>query len=195
MSLKARLAAAVAEANLLKERLVAEQAGQVEEAARLLAGTLEGGGKILLFGNGGSAADAQHLVAELVGRFAEERRALAAVALTADPATLTALGNDYGYERVFARQIEALARAGDVLFAISTSGNSANVVRAAETARAQGCSVVALTGAGGGQLARHADVIVRAPATVVARIQEVHALCIHAVVATLDERIRDRGGI
>jgi D-sedoheptulose 7-phosphate isomerase len=152
------------------------------------------GGKILACGNGGSAADAQHLVAELVGRFAEERRALAAVALTADPATLTALGNDYGYERIFARQIEALARAGDVLFAISTSGNSANVVRAAETARAQRCIVVALTGAGGGQLARHADIIVRAPATVVARIQEVHALCIHAVVATLDEHVRARGG-
>jgi D-sedoheptulose 7-phosphate isomerase len=154
---------------------------------------LRGGGKILACGNGGSAADSQHLVAELVGRFAEERRALAAIALTADAATLTALGNDYGYERVFARQVEALARAGDLLFAISTSGNSANVVRAAQTARGLGCMVVALTGAGGGQLAGHADHLLQAPSKVVARIQEIHALCIHAIVATLDARIRGQG--
>jgi D-sedoheptulose 7-phosphate isomerase len=155
--------------------------------------SLHGGGKILACGNGGSAADAQHLVAELVGRFAEERRALAAIALTADAATLTALGNDYGYERVFARQVEALARAGDLLFAISTSGNSANVVRAAQTARGLGCTVVALTGASGGQLAGHADLLLQAPSKVVARIQEIHALCIHAIVATLDARIRGQG--
>ena len=151
---------------------------------------LRAGGKILACGNGGSAADAQHLVAELVGRFGEERRALAAIALTGDAATLTALGNDYGYERVFARQLEALARAGDLLFAISTSGNSANVVRAAQTAHGLGCTVVALTGAGSGQLAAHADLLLQAPSQVVARIQEIHALCIHAIVATLDARLR-----
>jgi len=151
---------------------------------------LRGGGKILACGNGGSAADAQHLVAELVGRFGEERRALAAIALTGDAATLTALGNDYGYERVFARQLEALARAGDLLFAISTSGNSANVVRAAQTAHGLGCTVVALTGAADGQLAAHADLLLQAPSQVVARIQEIHALCIHAIVATLDARLR-----
>ena len=154
---------------------------------------LRGGGRILACGNGGSAADAQHLVAELVGRFAEERRALAAIALTADAATLTALANDYGYERVFARQVEALARSGDVLIAISTSGNSANVVRAAQTARGLGCTVVALTGEGGGQLAGHADLLLQAPSKVVARIQEIHALCIHAICATLDARIREQG--
>ena len=154
---------------------------------------LRGGGKILACGNGGSAADAQHLVAELVGRFDGERQALAAIALTADTATLTALGNDYGYERVFARQVEALGRAGDLLFAISTSGNSANVVRAAQTAHGLGCTVVGLTGAGGGQLAGHADLLLQAPSKVVARIQEIHALCIHAMVATLDGRIRGHG--
>jgi D-sedoheptulose 7-phosphate isomerase len=165
----------------------------LERIANAVHDCLRGGGKILACGNGGSAADAQHLVAELVGRFAEERRALAAIALTADAATLTALSNDYGYERVFARQVEALARAGDLLFAISTSGNSANVVRAAQTARGLGCTVVALTGTGGGQLAAHADLLLQAPSKVVARIQEIHALCIHAVAATLDARIRGQG--
>jgi D-sedoheptulose 7-phosphate isomerase len=144
------------------------------------------GHKILACGNGGSAADAQHLVAELVGRFRAERRALPGIALTADSATLTALGNDYGYERVFARQVEALARDGDLLFAISTSGNSANVVQAAQTARGLGCQVVALTGVQGGQLASHADFVLRAPSAVVARIQEMHTLCIHAIADTLD---------
>jgi D-sedoheptulose 7-phosphate isomerase len=125
-----------------------------------------------------------------VGRFREERRALPAIALTADSAILTALGNDYGYERVFARQVDALAQAGDLLFAISTSGNSPNVVNAAKAARARGCTVVALTGARGGQLAPHADLLVCAPSGVTARIQEVHTLCIHAVAESVDARLR-----
>jgi phosphoheptose isomerase len=151
-----------------------------------------GGRKILACGNGGSAADAQHMVAELIGRFREERRPLRAVALTTDSATLTALANDYGYERVFARQVEALAEAGDVLIAISTSGNSANVVLAAQVARERGCTVVAFTGASGGRLAAHADLLLRAPSDVVARIQEVHTLCIHAIVESLDRLIREQ---
>jgi phosphoheptose isomerase len=154
---------------------------------------LRGGHTILACGNGGSAAQAQHLVAELVGRFARERPALPAIALTADTATLTALGNDYGYERVFARQVEALARRGDLLFAISTSGNSPNVVRAAETARGRGCTVVAVTGADGGQLAQHADLALRAPSGVVPRIQEVHTLCIHAIMDSLEGLISAAG--
>ena len=153
---------------------------------------VRGGNQILACGNGGSATDAQHLVAELVGRFREERRALAAVALTADTATLTALGNDYGFERIFARQVEALARPGDLLFAISTSGNSRNVVLAAHTARERGCKVVALSGAHGGQLAAHADFLLQAPSTVVARIQEMHTLCIHIIVESLDLLLRQQ---
>ncbi|HTT03586.1 MAG TPA: SIS domain-containing protein [Steroidobacteraceae bacterium] len=153
---------------------------------------LAGGHKILACGNGGSAADAQHLVAELVGRFREERRALPAIALNADTAILTALANDYGYERVFARQIEALAHRGDVLVAISTSGSSRNVVHAAQSARGLGCTVVALTGESGGQLAAHADLLIRAPSSVVARIQEMHTLCIHAIAAGLDELLHER---
>lgn len=153
---------------------------------------LRGGHKVLACGNGGSAADAQHLVAELVGRFLIERRALAGIALTADTATITAIGNDYGYERVFARQVEALAQRGDLLFAISTSGNSPNVVQAAQAARELGCLVVGLTGERGGKLAAHADILISAPSTVVARIQEVHTLCIHAIAASLDSLMQQR---
>jgi D-sedoheptulose 7-phosphate isomerase len=153
---------------------------------------LHGGRKVLACGNGGSAAQAQHLVAELVGRFCDERQALPAIALNSDTAILTALGNDYGYERVFARQVEALARRGDLLFAISTSGNSANVVLAAQTARSLGCTVVALTGERGGRLAQHADLLLPAPSAVVARIQEVHALCVHAIIDSFDRLLREQ---
>lgn len=155
---------------------------------------LRGGHKVFACGNGGSAADAQHLVAELIGRFLHERQALPAIALTADAATLTAISNDYGYERVFARQLEGLARKGDLLFAISTSGNSPNVVQAAQTARALGCGVVAMTGERDSKLAAQADpgLLIRAPSTVTARIQEVHSLCIHAIADSLDARLHQR---
>jgi phosphoheptose isomerase len=165
----------------------------LERAVHAAYECLRKGGKILACGNGGSAAHAQHLVAELVGRFHEERRALPALALTADAATLTALGNDYGYGEIFARQVTALARAGDLLVAISTSGNSANVVAAARSARDLGCTVLALTGARGGRLAEHADLVLPAPSADVARIQEVHTLCIHALVAELESLIRAQG--
>lgn len=162
----------------------------LEQIARVLHQCLGAGGKILACGNGGSACDAQHLVAELVGRYREERRALPAIALTADTATLTALGNDYGFERVFARQVEALARPGDVLLAISTSGNSANVLQAVDAARRLGCTVVALTGARGGALAGQTDLVLRAPSDTVARIQEVHSLCLHVICEALDGLLR-----
>ena len=173
---------------------VAAQAGNelpplLERAVATVHQSLQAGRTVFACGNGGSASDAQHLVAELVGRFRDERRALAAVALNADTATLTCLANDYGYERVFARQLEALGRKGDVLFAISTSGNSPNVLQAAQTARGLGCTVIVLTGAGGGKLAAHADLLIRAPSNVVARIQEIHTLCIHAICHELDALI------
>jgi D-sedoheptulose 7-phosphate isomerase len=166
---------------------------QLERIAAAAFECLSSGRKILACGNGGSAAQAQHLAAELVGRFQGERRALAAVALCADTATLTSLANDYGYQQVFARQVEALAQAGDLLIAISTSGNSPNVLEAATAARVRKCSVVAFTGAGGGKLAAEADLLLRAPAESVARIQEVHALCIHALVDELERRLRRQG--
>jgi D-sedoheptulose 7-phosphate isomerase len=161
----------------------------LERVAAILQGCLASGRKVLACGNGGSAATAQHFVAELVGRFRHDRRALRAIALTADTMTLTALANDYGYERVFARQVEALAGPGDVLMAFSTSGNSPNVVEAARVARNLGCKVIALTGAGGGSLAAHADVMLQAPSGNVARIQEVHDVCIHALAESVEDGV------
>ncbi len=166
----------------------------LERVVKAVDQCLQAGHKVFACGNGGSAADAQHLVAELIGRFLHERRALPAIALTADAATLTAIGNDYGYERVFARQLEGLARKGDLLFAISTSGNSPNVLQAAQTARSIGCVVVGMTGERESKLAPMADsgLLIRAPSTVTARIQEVHTLCIHAIADSLDTLMRDR---
>ena len=157
------------------------------EAITALQECLSLGCKVLACGNGGSASSAQHFVAELVCRFRVDRRGLAAIALTTDTATLTAIGNDYGYDRIFARQVEAIANPGDVLIAISTSGNSANVIEAAKVARGANCKVIALTGEEGGRLAAHADIVIRAPSRVVARIQEVHDVCIHALAETLEE--------
>jgi phosphoheptose isomerase len=147
---------------------------------------LRGGRTVLVCGNGGSAADAQHLAAELVCRVRRQRRALAAVALTTDTSALTAIANDYGYEQVFARQVAALAHPGDLLVAISTSGRSPNVLAAARTARDRGCTIVALTGRDGGDLAPLADHVVAVPADVVSRIQEVHAVCIHVLAEALE---------
>ncbi len=159
----------------------------LEQVVNAALACLAGGGKVLVCGNGGSAADAQHLAAELVCRFRIDRAAVAAVALTTDSSTLTAIANDYGFDRVFARQVEALARSGDMLVAISTSGNSPNVVEAAIQARAMGCVVAALTGRGGGRLAAHADYLVAAPSDTVARIQEVHELCIHVLAEAAEQ--------
>jgi D-sedoheptulose 7-phosphate isomerase len=168
----------------------------LERVVQALDNCLSAGKKVFACGNGGSASDAQHLVAELVGRFLHERRALPAIALTADAATLTAIGNDYGYERIFARQLEGLAVKGDLLFAISTSGNSPNVLQAAHTARTLGCTVVGMTGERDSKLAAQVDpeLLIRAPSTVTARIQEIHTLCIHAIADSLDTILRQREG-
>jgi phosphoheptose isomerase len=163
----------------------------LDRVARDLHSCLNRGGKLLACGNGGSAADAEHLVAELVGRFKGERRALPAIALAGGVGTLTAIANDYGYERVFARQVEAFGARGDLLLAISTSGNSPNVLAAVEAARARGVITVALTGASGGTVAGVADFAIRAPSAVTARIQEVHGFCIHAIVESLDRRLAE----
>ena len=161
----------------------------LEEATSAMQTCLASGHKILVCGNGGSAASAQHFTAELVCRFRVDRRALPAIALTADSMALTAIANDYGYARVFARQVEAFGTPGDVLLAISTSGNSPNIIAAAETARSVACKVVALTGGDGGALAPMADLALRVPSRVVARIQEVHDVWIHALAQALEENL------
>ena len=153
----------------------------VIEAARAIRAAHGSGGRTLIFGNGGNAADAQHMAAELVNRFQRERPAIAAIALTTDASTVTSIANDYGFERVFARQIEALGRPGDVAVAISTSGGSPNVVAGLEAARRQGLTTVALTGRDGGDVGRLADVHVNVPDGSTARVQEVHRTLIHAI--------------
>ena len=151
--------------------------------------SLMNGGKILACGNGGSAGDAQHFAAELVGRFERERPGLAAIALTTDSSILTAVANDYDFSQVFVKQVQALGQPGDVLLAISTSGNSGNVLAAIETAHAREMQVIALTGKDGGKIAkllREGDVEIRVPAGRTARIQEVHLLAIHCLCDGID---------
>lgn len=161
----------------------------IARLAELVNACLAKGGKVLLMGNGGSAADSQHIAAELVGRFQKERRGLAAIALTTDTSILTSVGNDYGYEQIFSRQVEALCRAGDVLIGISTSGNSANVVRAIEAGKALGAVTVALTGEGGGKLAALCDLTLAAPSRVTARVQEAHILIGHILCELVDDAV------
>jgi D-sedoheptulose 7-phosphate isomerase len=152
---------------------------QIRECADLILGTFRSGNKILICGNGGSAADAQHLAAEFVGRYEKEREGLPAIALTTDTSALTALANDYDFDKVFARQVEALARTGDCLIAISTSGNSPNVIAAAMAARSAGCRVIAMTGAAGKKLASLSDAAIMIPSERTARIQEAHITIAH----------------
>ena len=173
------------------ERLTALCAPQIEAAASMMIETLQGGGKILLCGNGGSAADAQHIAAELTGRFVRERRALPAIALSTDTSALTAIGNDYGFERIFARQVEALAGEGDLLVGISTSGNSANVLRALEQADALGCLTLGLSGRDGGAMNELCDLNLVVPGDVTARIQEMHILIGHILCELVENTFCD----
>lgn len=174
-------------------RLAADVAGQlgepVERAGRLIVESMRSGGKLLACGNGGSAADAQHFVAELVGRMGPERQSLPAITLSVDPSAVTAIGNDYGYENVFARQVEGLGRSGDVLLAISTSGKSPNVLRAIRAARARGMSVVALAGQGGDALLGECEVSFHIPSANTQRVQELHMAVLHAVCEYIDARV------
>ena len=171
----------------LKLRFVEANADRIVAVARQMADSLRRGGKLLFFGNGGSAADSQHLAAEFVNRFLRQRGALAAVALTTDTSALTSISNDLGFDQVFARQVEALGRAGDVVVAISTSGGSPNVLRAVETARRLGCVTVALTGGSGGALAAAVDEAFVVPSAETPRIQETHITLGHALCALVED--------
>ena len=179
--LLARVRASFAEHARVMAATLDAAAVPIAAAAALMIEALRGGAKILTFGNGGSAADAQHLAAELAGRFDRERPALPALALTANSSDLTAIGNDYGFAHVFARLVEAHGRPGDVAIAISTSGNSENVLRAVDVARARGMRSIGLIGKGGGKLAARVDVAVSVPADVTARVQEAHATIVHVL--------------
>jgi len=162
---------------------------KVRQAIDLLVERFEAGNKLLVCGNGGSAADALHISAELVGRFHRDRRALAAIALNADTAIVTALSNDYSFETVFSRQVEALAKPGDVVWGISTSGNSKNVVAALRSARLLGASTIGLTGDGGGALAEHADVLLAVPLSATPRIQEIHVVTYHVICEAVESAV------
>lgn len=168
---------------------VAANVDAVVHASEAMVKALGQGRKVLAFGNGGSAADAQHLAAELVGRFQRERPALAGVALSTDTSVLTSIGNDYGFERVFTRQIEALGAAGDVAVAISTSGSSPNVLAACRAARERGLIVIALTGRDGGELGRLADIHLNVPHASTARVQEVHRTLLHAICELVEREM------
>jgi D-sedoheptulose 7-phosphate isomerase len=184
-----RVEEALEEARTLIASTLRDGAEPVVRAAALIRGTLEEGGKVLVFGNGGSAAEAQHFATELVGRFARERRAVAVLALTADTSVLTALGNDYGFDRVFARQIEALGRSGDVALGISTSGESPNVLAAVHAARACGMAVIGMTGRDGGALGRLADVHVNVAHRHTPRVQEIQLMLLHAICDLVEQTL------
>jgi len=178
--------AALGAAADLHRRVSDEQTAAIVEAALLMRRAMEAGHKVLVFGNGGSATDAQHFAAELVGRFGRERRGLPVIALTADSAILTSVANDLGYDRVFSRQVEALGAAGDVVMGITTSGVSANVNRGIEFARDAGLKTIGLTGRDGGETGRLVDVHVNVPGATSAQVQEVHRTVLHAMCELIE---------
>lgn len=163
--------------------------GQVEQTAKLIVETLNAGGKVLLAGNGGSAADAQHIAAEFVSRFHYDRPGLAAIALTTDTSILTAIGNDYGYERLFARQVQALGRKGDIFIGISTSGNSGNVLEALQVARTMGLTTIGFAGQTGGKMVDQCDLILRMPSKETPKIQEGHIAIGHIICGLVEATI------
>lgn len=186
--IKAEIAASINTKLAVQETLMSP----ILAAGQLLVDALQSGNKILCCGNGGSASDAQHFAAELVGRYVDERPSLPAIALTANTATITAIANDYGYEQVFARQIQGLGNAGDVLMVITTSGNSANLIQAITAARAKNIKIIAMTGKGGGKLTtvlQDDDVHVCIPSQQTSKIQEAHIMLLHCWCEIIDARI------
>ena len=187
----ARCLAAFADAADAHRRAAPALVDGIVRAAARMAGSLAAGGRVLVCGNGGSAAESQHFASELSGRFRLERRAWPALALTVDSSALTAIGNDYGFEHVFARQVEAYGRPGDVLLVLSTSGRSANVVKAARVGRETGLHVVALTGADAGPLGEVAEEVIAVPAVDTARVQEVHLTVLHALCDEVERALAE----
>ena len=179
----------VAESLRVKADFFEENKERITQTAEVIAHGLRNGRKMMFFGNGGSAADSQHLAAEMVGRFGPDRSALAAIALSSDTSILTSVGNDYGYERVFARQIEALGQAGDIAIGISTSGNSPSVLGALDVARSKGLYTVGFTGESGGKMNGRAETLFRVPSRQTPRIQETHILLGHILCELVDREL------
>ena len=180
---------AIQESIRAKEIVCKSQIPNIENAAKVIICALKNGGKLLVFGNGGSAADSQHIVAELVGRFKMERRPLPAIALTANVSNLTAIANDYGYDVVFSRQIEALGVKGDVALGISTSGNSKNVIEAFKKAKALGIRTIALTGGDGGKIKQEAEISIIVETKDTPRIQESHTMIGHILCELIEDEL------
>ncbi|MCK9243945.1 MAG: D-sedoheptulose 7-phosphate isomerase [Candidatus Marinimicrobia bacterium] len=187
--MRQQIIAQLEESAEVKRQTIATAVDTIETAARMLIDCYQAGGKVLLCGNGGSAADAQHLAAELVSRLKLERPAIAALALTTNTSLLTAIGNDYKFDLVFVRQVEAFGRAGDVLIGISTSGSSENVIKAVEFARMEGIKSIALTGAKGGRLAEKVDLAIKIPSANVQRIQECHITVGHILCDLIESAL------
>ena len=181
--LKSCLKSHIATAKAMQELLP-----NIQKAGELCIKSLQNGGRVLICGNGGSAADAQHIAAELSGRFKKERKALAGIALTVDSSALTAIANDYGFEQIFSRQVEALGRESDTLIAISTSGNSQNIINAIEIAEEMGLNIITLSGKGGGKMRELGKVNIIIPSQDTPRIQEMHIMVGHMICAVIDER-------
>jgi len=185
--MKEKIIDSIKESIKVKDSLLAVEVINIEKAVKMIIGSLKSGGKLLICGNGGSAADSQHIAAELVGRFKRERKAIAAIALTANTSILTAIANDYGYDVTFARQVEALARPCDVLLGISTSGNSKNVLAAIDKAREIGCKVIGLLGGEGGAIKKKCDIAITVASKDTPRVQESHILIGHILCELIEE--------
>ncbi|MFA6078463.1 MAG: D-sedoheptulose 7-phosphate isomerase [Candidatus Omnitrophota bacterium] len=185
--MKSQIKKLISDSIKAKECLYASEAGNIEKAAKAIIRSLKAGGKLLVFGNGGSAADSQHIAAELVGRFKMERRALPAIALTVNTSIITALANDYGYDIIFSRQVEALGSRKDIALGISTSGNAKNVIAGVKKARSLGMTTIALTGGNGGGLKKISDISIVAGSKDTPRIQESHILIAHIICELVEQ--------
>ncbi len=183
-----RIKSIVSESVRVKEEAFRQNMEKIQSAVAMITDCFKDGRKLLICGNGGSAADSQHIAAEFVGRFQKERKALAAISLTTDTSILTCLSNDYQFDCVFSRQVEALGERGDVFLGLSTSGNSKNVVQAARAARSKGMRTIAMTGEGGGLLAEAVELCLAVPSKVTARVQESHSTIAHVICELVEEQ-------
>ncbi|MFA5338771.1 MAG: D-sedoheptulose 7-phosphate isomerase [Candidatus Omnitrophota bacterium] len=187
--MKKKIEGILEESISVKKDLITSQAGAIEKAADAVIKSLKSGGKVIIFGNGGSAADSQHMAAELVGKFLKERKGVPAIALTTNTSIITAIANDYSYDEVFSRQLDAIAGNNDVAIGISTSGNAKNVIRAVELANKKGMVTVALTGRDGGGLAKIAKIPIIVPSGSTPRIQEAHVMVVHILCQLVEEAL------